>query len=188
MAMIGGGLYYFYGYWQTFNKPIEAKVSVAAPAVSPDGAGAVAAPAANVAVPSGQYPPAATSAPESKPHLSEDDYKPVLDGQPWTAPIYNAHNKSIKTMPFPAVCVKTESKCTCYTDQATLIKGIKKSQCIDYAENGIYHPYRDRQTVANTDQTVALPAVEPQQVLVMGGASKSNLMYDGYVEARVNMQ
>lgn len=87
IVMIGAGLYYFYDYWQTFSKPIETKVSVAAPAASPEGVDVVAAPAANAAAPSGQYPPAATpaSAPEPKPHLSEDDYKPAIDGQPWTA-------------------------------------------------------------------------------------------------------
>ena len=44
--MIGAGLYYFYDYWQTFSKPIETKVSVAAPAASPEGVDVVAAPSA----------------------------------------------------------------------------------------------------------------------------------------------
>ncbi|MDO1563197.1 zonular occludens toxin family protein [Neisseria sp. MVDL20-010259] len=183
--------WYVYSSWNSYVDKQEStsQAQVAAPAASPAGGALVAAPTTNDASQAGQYPPVPVqSKPESKPHLAEDDYKPVIDGQPWTAPIYNVHNKSIKTMPFPVACVKTEGKCTCYTDQATPIKGIKKSQCIDYAENGIYNPYKDRQTVETPAQTVVSPAVESQQVLVMGGASKSNLMYDGYNEARVNMQ
>ncbi|MDO4226828.1 zonular occludens toxin family protein [Neisseria sp.] len=185
LAMIGGGLYYFYDYWQTFSKPIEtAKTApVAALAANPDGVGTVSASDANVAAPSGQYPPKSASAPEPKPHLTEDDFKPVIDGQPWTAPIYNGQNKAVKTMPYPVACVKSEDRCTCYTEQATPIQDMKKSQCLDFVKNGIYNPYKER-TAENAVQTVEKqqqPA--PQQVAVMGGQSKPNLMYDGYVEA-----
>lgn len=136
---------------------------------------------------SGQYPPAAASAPQpapQKPHLTEDDYKPAIEGQPWTAPIYNSQNKAIKTMPYPVACVKSANKCTCYTDQATPIKDIAKDVCIDYALNGIYNPYKERQTVINAAPTVE-QSIEPapQQVAVLGGKSPQNLMYDGYVAA-----
>ena len=72
--------------------------------------------------------------------LSASDYIPSIDGQPWTAPIYNSHNRNIQTMPYPAACVKSGSKCTCYTDQATTLD-IDKAQCIKYVEDGIYNPY-----------------------------------------------
>ncbi|MDD2182160.1 zonular occludens toxin family protein, partial [Kingella sp. SNUBH-2017] len=72
--------------------------------------------------------------------LSASDYIPSIDGQPWTAPIYNGHNRNIQTMPYPAACVKSGSKCTCYTDQATTLE-IDKAQCLKYVEDGIYNPY-----------------------------------------------
>jgi hypothetical protein len=72
--------------------------------------------------------------------LSASDYIPSIDGQPWTAPIYNGRNRNIQTMPYPAACVKSGSKCTCYTDQATTLD-IDKAQCLKYVEDGIYNPY-----------------------------------------------
>ncbi|WP_373700682.1 zonular occludens toxin family protein [Neisseria dentiae] len=131
----------------------------------------------------GQYPPKPASAPDPKPHISEADYKPAIDGQPWTAPLYNGQNKAVKTMPYPVACIKSQNKCTCYTDQATPIKGMDKDTCIDYALNGIYNPYKDRQTAQNDALAVKQEDVPPPvQVAVMGGQSPQNLMYDGYVD------
>uniref|UniRef100_UPI000D2FFFE9 zonular occludens toxin family protein n=1 Tax=Neisseria weaveri TaxID=28091 RepID=UPI000D2FFFE9 len=146
------GCFYVYESYKDIAKPIE-QPKVSASAESPDTVGAVAASAANDTNVSGQYPPIETKSakPERpKPHLSEDDYKPRIDGQPHTAPIYDSLNKQIKTMPYPVACVKNANKCTCYTDQATPIKGLAKSQCLDFVENGIYNPYK--QTEANTLQ------------------------------------
>lgn len=75
------------------------------------------------------------------PPLTASDFIPSIDGQPWTAPIYDNHNRNIQTMPFPVACVKNADRCTCYTDQATPIRGIEKGQCLDWVENGIYNPY-----------------------------------------------
>ena len=85
--------------------------------------------------------------------IKPEDYKPVFDGQPWTAPVYNAHNQQIATMPFPVACIKTQDRCTCYTDQATPIRGMDKGLCIDFAENGIYNPYRTAAQSAAADKS-----------------------------------
>lgn len=175
------GCFYVYESYKDIAKPIE-QPKVSASAESPDTVGAVAASAANDTNVSGQYPPIETKSakPERpKPHLSEDDYKPRIDGQPHTAPIYDSLNKQIKTMPYPVACVKNANKCTCYTDQATPIKGLAKSQCLDFVENGIYNPYK--QTAENTLQALGKPQ-DTGGVLVMGGNSPQNLMYDGYAE------
>ncbi|MDO5070535.1 MAG: zonular occludens toxin domain-containing protein [Neisseria zoodegmatis] len=178
--------WYLYSSWENYTKKQinTAKEQVAGSAASPETSAAVAAPAVNEAIPSGQYLPT-TPAQEQKPHLAEDDYKPAaIDGQPWTAPIYNGQNKAIKTMPYPVACIKSANKCTCYTDQATPIKDMAKDVCIDYALNGIYNPYKDRQAAINAAPTVEQriePA--PSQVAVLGGRSPQNLMYDGYIQA-----
>lgn len=80
------------------------------------------------------------SEPQSS-RIKPEDYKPDFDGQPWTAPVYAHLNQQIKTMPFPAGCVKNGNRCTCYTDQGTPIKNMEKQLCEDYVENGIYNPY-----------------------------------------------
>ena len=73
--------------------------------------------------------------------IEADDFKPDIAGQPWTAPVYDSMNRNYKTMPYPVACIKHQSDCTCYTDQATPIRGMDKNICKDFAENGIYNPY-----------------------------------------------
>ncbi|QEY26505.1 zonular occludens toxin family protein [Neisseria zalophi] len=181
LLVIIAAAWYLYSSWQGYTSE-ESAAQVAAEAASPVGGAAVAAPAANDASTTGQYPPTAASEPVTKPHLTEDDYKPVIDGQPWTAPIYNSLNKNIQTMPFPAACVKNGDRCTCYTDQATPIKGMDKAICIDYVDNGIYNPYK--QTVENSvSADIQAPVQSSNQIATLGGKSPSSLMYDGYIEA-----
>lgn len=158
LAIIISGMIFFYGWFQGIKQPqkIEAQAS------SPEAVGGtVGAPAPNgTANAQGQYTQAETMAmppKPPKPHLSEEDYKPRIEGQAHTAPIYDSLNKQIKTMPFPVACVKSENRCTCYTEQATPIKDIKKSQCLDYVENGIYNPYKQQQTVENQAPVVEEP-------------------------------
>lgn len=189
LAVIISALIFFYGWFQDMAKPIEVP-KVEAQASSPEAVGGtVGASAPNgTANAQGQYTQAETMAmppKPPKPHLSEEDYKPRIEGQAHTAPIYDSLNKQIKTMPFPVACVKSENRCTCYTEQATPIKDIKKSQCLDYVENGIYNPYKQQQTVENQAPVVEEPT---GQVLVMGGESPQNLMYDGYNEKALSNQ
>lgn len=73
------------------------------------------------------------------------DFEPVVEGQAWTAPAYSSQNHNVQTMPFPVACVKNANKCTCYTDQATPLLDMKKSQCLDFVEHGIYNPYKQVQ-------------------------------------------
>ncbi|WP_225748025.1 hypothetical protein [Eikenella sp. Marseille-P7795] len=56
-------------------------------------------------------------------------------------------------MPYPVACVKSGAACTCYTDQATPIRGMDKGLCIDFAENGIYNPYRTAAQSAAADKS-----------------------------------
>lgn len=75
--------------------------------------------------------------------LTAEDFRPEMDGKPWTAPAYKSLNQDIKTMPFPKACVSSSDNdtCNCYTEQATIIRDIDKGLCLDFAENGIYNPY-----------------------------------------------
>ncbi|QMT31390.1 zonular occludens toxin domain-containing protein [Alysiella filiformis] len=81
------------------------------------------------------------------------DFKPNIDGKPWTAPIYHPMNKQVKTMPYPVACVKNGSRCTCYTEQATPIHGLDKGICLDFVENGIYNPYLQNEQQAQVRQS-----------------------------------
>lgn len=106
--------------------------------------------------------------------IKPEDYKPDFDGQPWTAPVYSHINQQIKTMPFPVACVKNDSKCTCYTDQATPIRNMDEQLCEDYVQNGIYNPYKTadelNQSTAQTDsQTGTAPVQSAPQIAQTGG-------------------
>lgn len=74
--------------------------------------------------------------------ITAEMFIPALDGKPWTAPAYAPHNTQIQTMPYPVACVQNASKCTCYTDQATPIRGMDDGLCLDFVANGIYNPYK----------------------------------------------
>lgn len=120
----------------------------------------------------GRYPTQAEERPIPK--LSADNYKPVQDGKPWTAPIYAPLNEQIVTMPFPVACVKNDKRCTCYTDQGTPIRGMDKGLCLDFVHNGIYNPHK---AVANAGGTAAksppaVPQAETPQVLALDGRDK----------------
>lgn len=192
LAVIISALIFFYGWFQDMGKPIE-RPQIEAQASSPEAVGGtVGAPAPNgTANAQGQYAHAETTVmpPEPpKPHLSEEDYKPRIEGQPYTAPLYDSLNKQVKNMPYPVACVKNANKCTCYTDQGTPIKGFSKSQCLDFVENGIYNPYKQQQTVQNQAPAVEYTPEQVAQVAVMGGQSPQNLMYDGYNEKALSNQ
>ena len=107
--------------------------------------------------------------------IKPQDYIPAFGGQPWTAPVYKAHNQNINTMPFPVGCVKSQTKCTCYTEQATPIRGMEEGLCLDFVENGIYNPYKTPQQ--SQPPTAAEPApVGGAQVAVLDNKARPGLM------------
>ena len=190
---MASAMIYFYNWLQDMKQPIEPP-KISAQAESPAvGSATVAAPAANGALPTaGQYAPQNQAAPVEKPHISPEDYEPRIDGQPHTAPAYDAFNTQVKSMQYPVACVKNANKCTCYTEQATPIQDFDKAKCLDFVENGIYNPYKQASTststAATTPPTPNMPYPPATQVAVMGGKSRQNLMFDGYNEARTEMQ
>lgn len=111
-------------------------------------------------------------------NISAEDYIPALNGKPWTAPVYNGLNQQIKTMPFPVACIKesNSTKCTCYTEQATPIRNLDNGLCIDFAENGIYNPYREPKPEQTRQEPAALPAGSGGQVVSLGRSPKPNLL------------
>ena len=145
-----GGLSYW-GYSQ-FTDGLEPEQTAAAPAdAAPTGGGGGA--TAPHQTPGGDSAPAYAPPAEEVKTLKPEDFRPSMDGKPWTAPAYAPQNTAISTMPYPVACVKSGAACTCYTDQATPIRGMDKGLCIDFAENGIYNPYRTAAQSAAADKS-----------------------------------
>lgn len=122
--------------------------------------------------------------------LSPNDFVPVLAEKPESKPIYN-NVRQVKSYERIAACISGgKTGCTCYSDQATPLKEVTKEMCQKYAKDGLpFDPYREPpQTAQNAqNQAVESPpstsATPSGHVAELGGKSRQNLMYDGYVEA-----
>lgn len=119
-------------------------------------------------------------------NLKPDDFVPTLPEKPESKPIYNSV-RQVKTFEYIAGCVDGgKTGCTCYSAQGTPLSEVTKEMCKDYARNGLpFNPYKDEQQQTEPQPTDNQTAQnnESGQVLVMGGKSPKNLMYDGFVEA-----
>lgn len=68
------------------------------------------------------------------------EYRPRVAGLPHTAPVYDELREPI-TYPRPQCIANGDrSRCTCYTQQATRIKTISHTTCLDILDNGLFDP------------------------------------------------
>lgn len=76
--------------------------------------------------------------------LEPDMFVPTMAERPESKPLYDAI-RQVRQYERIAGCVKTSEKsCTCYSDQATALKEINLSRCIDYVKNGLpFDPFRE---------------------------------------------
>ena len=79
-----------------------------------------------------------------------ESYTPRLAGLPHTAPAY-AQLTAPQRVPVPAACISSKSRCTCYTQDATLLD-LDAGLCRQIAVRGIFIPFdpdpqRSRQAV-----------------------------------------
>jgi zona occludens toxin len=79
---------------------------------------------------------------------------PRIPGLPHTAPVYDTVNV-VKSAPMPSACVATPVRCTCYTDQATLLH-VEEGMCREIVSGGFYEPQRE----AARDLGAEAPAVD----------------------------
>lgn len=186
LCLVGYGIWSFTGFWSRFegeapstDKTIESnKTAESAPTTAQT-------PQENA---TGRYEKQTVQSEPTKAYLSEDDYKPRVDNRPETAPMYDSMNKSVKSMPWPVACIKSDNGCNCYTDQGTKIKEISKKTCVQYVNDGLpFNPYKTKQPETAAKEA---PKAQPEapQVLTMGGESPQNLMYEGYNEKSLSNQ
>jgi zona occludens toxin len=71
--------------------------------------------------------------------------KPVIEGVPWTAPIYKDLAKPV-TMPIVSGCVSSKAKnqCSCYSQQATVVS-MSKELCLQYIAHHAFNPFKPDQ-------------------------------------------
>jgi zona occludens toxin len=65
-----------------------------------------------------------------------------VEGLPHTAPQYDDLTKP-KSVPFPAACASTATRCSCYTEQVTRIETMPDAMCRKIVLQGLYQAYAD---------------------------------------------
>ena len=179
LCLVGYGIWSFSGFWGRLEGEVpstDKKIE----AISSEESTPTTTEQTKPATDMGRYETQTVQSEPPKTHISEDDYKPRVDNRPETAPMYDSMNKSVKSMPWPVACIKSDNGCNCYTDQGTKIKEISKKTCVQYVNEGLpFNPYKTKQPETAAKEA---PKAQPEapQVLTMGGKSPQNLMYDGY--------
>ncbi|QMT33766.1 zonular occludens toxin domain-containing protein [Conchiformibius steedae DSM 2580] len=76
--------------------------------------------------------------------LTAEMFAPTIPEKPESKPLYDGV-RQVRTFERIAACVKGgQTGCTCYSDQATPLIEISKSQCLQYVKNGLpFDPYRE---------------------------------------------
>jgi len=63
---------------------------------------------------------------------------PEIDGIPYTAPLYNDAATKVKSVPRVAACIASKSRCQCFTQQATVIHGVRDQVCRQHVKQGTF--------------------------------------------------
>jgi len=117
---------------------------------------------------------------------------PVIQGLPFTAPLYQKIASNPKTMPMVKGCISSadNARCSCYTQQGTRIQ-MEIAQCLHFVENPYFDMYkesdqgrdrgrdrhRDRRRSNNTDQVAQK---NPNLNIESGISVKQIPAYGGY--------
>jgi len=98
-----------------------------------------------------------------------------IPGLPQSAPIYQEAIKP-KTVPYPASCVASPPKCTCYTQQATKIADMPKDLCMQIVKEGYFVDWQEDQPKQQQQQTQQR---EPRRTYYENAPMPKNVqMYD----------
>lgn len=78
-------------------------------------------------------------------------HTPVIEGQPWTAPVYSG----MQPTSIPEIyCISSEKSCTCVSEQGTRLI-VREAVCRTIAREGSYNPYRRRGSESRSGVEVA---------------------------------
>lgn len=106
-------------------------------------------------------PPVASPASKAK---SVDDYiierTPRISSFAHTAPVYDEVTKPVHA-PYPAACVQSSSRCSCYSQQGTILR-VEKSVCEQIVANGFFVDWEVKpQQTAVAEKVPAKPSAPP---------------------------
>lgn len=120
-----------------------------------------------------------------RPRMTERDYidqhKPRVPGLAYTAPIYDDVTKPVRA-PVPAACVRTSTKCHCYSQQATRLE-LPVELCRSIVAGGFFMAWDER-----TQSAQVVPKPSQDQRLEGGSPGEHISINPGYQPQRVPFQ
>jgi zona occludens toxin len=122
------------------------------------------------------------------------DQTPRVEGLPHTAPKYDAVTAPV-TAPIPALCVASKTKCSCYSQQATVMV-VADVTCRSIVDRGYFVDFEDKPNRAQSQQVLNRPdglplsrantrEVEPRMIAdrpIVAAAATAENLEDGYGE------
>lgn len=127
------------------------KAKGASGAASPGFSSAVATPPAGSASGPGRPRPAMTRAE----YL--ESFNPRVDGLQFTAPRYDDLTRA-ETVPYPAACLQTKTRCECFSQQATKL-AVPVSLCTEIVKGGFFKDWNAAVAQANAGNASPAPSV-----------------------------
>lgn len=83
-------------------------------------------------------------------------YRPRIPDFPHTAPAYDELTRPV-VAPFPAACIASETRCQCYTQQATQLT-VSDATCRDIVQRGFFMAWQ----MPNGQQAISSPTGSPE--------------------------
>lgn len=80
-----------------------------------------------------------------------EDYVPAISEKPETKPLYD-NVRTVVNFEYPEICISSSDKCTCYSNQATVLDNIPEVFCRKFSEKGVFNPYKPRINSAQSNQ------------------------------------
>lgn len=89
-------------------------------------------------------PTPARSAPEIKKSRADwlDERKPRIEGLSFSAPRYDKLTEAAR-VPYPAVCVSSQTRCSCYSQDATPLD-VPDALCRNFSKHGFFKDWEER--------------------------------------------
>lgn len=103
---------------------------------------------------------------------------PRFEGLPQTAPVYDSLTVPV-VAPYPAACVSSKARCTCYTQQGTRL-ATDRETCLQIVERGYFVDWAQPQQAASIDRQDRRP---PTPALMSGTPDMSRRANPDRLEA-----
>lgn len=93
------------------------------------------------------------------------EYQPRIVGLAYTAPVYDKVTEPVRA-PYPAACIDSQKKCTCYSQQATRLP-MEEGLCRQIAANGFFKEWDDKEPAKRTEAVQDAPRADKPDAVTL---------------------